>query len=44
RDTMGRYVEAGVDEFILTDVNLVPGPAKRDFYDWFATEIAADFR
>jgi F420-dependent oxidoreductase-like protein len=44
RDTMARYVEAGVDEFILTDANMVAGSAKRDFYDWFATEIAADFR
>jgi len=44
RDAMARYVDAGIDEFILTDANTVAGPAKHDFYDWFATEVAADFR
>jgi alkanesulfonate monooxygenase SsuD/methylene tetrahydromethanopterin reductase-like flavin-dependent oxidoreductase (luciferase family) len=44
RDTMARYVDAGVDEFVLTDANTRSGAAKLEFYDWFASEVAADFR
>jgi F420-dependent oxidoreductase-like protein len=44
RDIMAGYADAGVDEFVLTDANTRPGPAKLEFYDWFATEVAADFR
>jgi hypothetical protein len=44
RDTMARYADAGVDEFVLTDANTRPGPAKLEFYDWFAAEVAAAFR
>jgi alkanesulfonate monooxygenase SsuD/methylene tetrahydromethanopterin reductase-like flavin-dependent oxidoreductase (luciferase family) len=44
RDTLARYADAGVDEFILTDANTKSGAAKLAFYDWFAAEVAADFR
>jgi F420-dependent oxidoreductase-like protein len=44
RDAIGRYIEAGVDEFIVPDWNAGRGQARRDFFDWFATEVAAGFR
>jgi F420-dependent oxidoreductase-like protein len=44
RDQMAAYVEAGVDEFILPDWNAGRGAPRRDFFAWFASEVAADFR
>ena len=44
RELMARYAEAGVDEFILPDWNTGTGAARREFFDWFAAEVAAGFR
>ena len=41
---MSAYVDAGVDEFIVPDWNAGRGSARRDFFDWFAAEVAAEFR
>jgi alkanesulfonate monooxygenase SsuD/methylene tetrahydromethanopterin reductase-like flavin-dependent oxidoreductase (luciferase family) len=40
---IGGYIEVGVDEFIVPDWNAGRGQARRDFFDWFATEVAAGF-
>jgi hypothetical protein len=40
RELMAAYAEAGVDEFILPDWNAGQGSARRDFFDWFAVEVA----
>ena len=44
RDHVGRYAQAGVGEFIVPDWNTGRGQARRDFFDWFADEIAATCR
>jgi F420-dependent oxidoreductase-like protein len=44
RDQMARYVDAGVDEFIVSDQTAGRGAAKNPFFDWFAEEVAAGFR
>ena len=44
RDQMARYVEAGVDEFIVSDATTGHGTARRSFLDWFANEVAAPYR
>ncbi len=44
RDHVGRYREAGVDELIIPDWNTGRGQARHDFFDWFATEVAAPYR
>ena len=44
RDVMGRYVAAGVHEFVLPDWNAGVGQGRRDFFDWFSEEIAASTR
>jgi len=44
RDTIGSYVDAGVDEFILPDWNAGSGTARQEFFDWFMTDIAASLR
>ena len=44
REQMDRYAQAGVDEFILPDWNTGTGAARKDFFDWFASEVAAGFR
>jgi alkanesulfonate monooxygenase SsuD/methylene tetrahydromethanopterin reductase-like flavin-dependent oxidoreductase (luciferase family) len=44
-DTLGRYAEAGVDEFIVPDFTLPPaGPERWDLMDRFLTEAAASLR
>ena len=43
RDQVAAYAEAGVHELIVPDWNTGRGAARRDFYDWFATEIAGPF-
>lgn len=43
-DLLGRYDEAGVDEFILPDWNLGTGRARTEVLDRFIGEIAAPFR
>lgn len=44
RELMAAYVAAGVDEFVVPDWNAGRGQARRDFFDWFAAEVAAGFR
>ncbi len=44
RDTIGRYVEAGVDEFIVPDFTLGPLAQRKETMDVFINEVAADFR
>jgi len=44
RDTMARYREAGVHEFILPDFNLGRGAQKLEIVDRFAREVAAELR
>ncbi len=44
RDTIGSYTEVGVDEFILPDWNAGRGTARKDFFDWFMTDVAASLR
>jgi F420-dependent oxidoreductase-like protein len=44
QETLGAYVEAGVNEFIVPDFNHGTGQGRRDFLDQFLTEIAAPFR
>jgi F420-dependent oxidoreductase-like protein len=44
QDMLGRYEQAGVDEFILPDWNLGTGAARRDVMDRFLGEVAAPFR
>jgi F420-dependent oxidoreductase-like protein len=44
RDEVGRYREAGVNELIVPDWNTGRGQARQDFFDWFATEVAAPYR
>jgi F420-dependent oxidoreductase-like protein len=44
REVMSAYIDAGVDEFILPDWNAGRGAERRDFFDWFASEVAAGFR
>ena len=42
---MGRYVEAGVDEFILPDFNLGRTiPERIEAYDRFMSDVAPQFR
>jgi F420-dependent oxidoreductase-like protein len=43
-DIMGRYAEAGADEFIVTDLAFGPLPRKIDTYDLFIEEVAPAFR
>ncbi|HEX2851412.1 MAG TPA: LLM class F420-dependent oxidoreductase [Acidimicrobiales bacterium] len=43
-DTVGAYVDAGVDELIVPDFTLGSGARKLDTYDRFITEVAAAFR
>lgn len=44
-DTLGRYVEAGVDEFIVPDFTLPPvGPERWELMDRFLAEAAAPVR
>jgi F420-dependent oxidoreductase-like protein len=43
-DIMGRYAEAGADEFIVTDMTFGPMPRKIDTYDLFIEEVAPAFR
>jgi F420-dependent oxidoreductase-like protein len=44
RDQMGRYVDAGVDEFILPDFNLGRTiPERKEAYDRFMSEVATAF-
>jgi F420-dependent oxidoreductase-like protein len=43
-DIMGRYAEAGADEFIVTDMSFGPMPHKLDTYDLFIEEVAPAFR
>jgi F420-dependent oxidoreductase-like protein len=43
-DIMGRYAEAGADEFIVPDIALGPMPRKKDTCDLFIEEVAAAFR
>jgi alkanesulfonate monooxygenase SsuD/methylene tetrahydromethanopterin reductase-like flavin-dependent oxidoreductase (luciferase family) len=44
RDFIGRYRDAGINEFIVPDWNTGRGQARSDFYDWFVTEVAGPFR
>lgn len=44
QEVMGRYVEAGVSEFIVPDWNFGTGNARRDLMDRFLNEVAAPFR
>jgi F420-dependent oxidoreductase-like protein len=45
RDTMGRYVEAGVDELIMPDFNLGRDVERRkEAYDRFIEDVAQGFR
>jgi F420-dependent oxidoreductase-like protein len=44
QDMLGRYEQAGVDEFILPDWNQGTGAARRDFTDRFLGEVAGPFR
>ncbi len=44
RDFVGRYGEAGIDEFIVPDWNTGRGQARSDFFDWFVAEVAAPYR
>jgi hypothetical protein len=44
-DTLGRYVDAGVDEFIVPDFTLPPAGAQRwDIMDRFINEAAKPLR
>jgi F420-dependent oxidoreductase-like protein len=43
-EEMGRYVDAGVDEFIVPDFNLGHGTRRRDTLDLFMAEVAAGYR
>jgi alkanesulfonate monooxygenase SsuD/methylene tetrahydromethanopterin reductase-like flavin-dependent oxidoreductase (luciferase family) len=44
RDHIGQYAQTGIDEFIVPDWNTGRGQARRDFFDWFADEIATTCR
>ncbi len=44
QDMLGRYQEAGVDEFIFPDWELGTGAARSDVLERFLTEVAAPFR
>jgi F420-dependent oxidoreductase-like protein len=44
RDVVGRYREAGIDEFIVPDWNTGRGDARSDFFDWFLSEVASLYR
>ncbi|MEM9037758.1 MAG: TIGR03560 family F420-dependent LLM class oxidoreductase [Actinomycetota bacterium] len=43
-ETVGEYVEAGVDELIVPDFTLRGGQQRLDTMDRFLTEVAAEFR
>jgi F420-dependent oxidoreductase-like protein len=43
-DLMGRYAEAGADEFIIPDMTFGPMPGKKDTYDLFIEEVAPALR
>jgi len=43
-DIMGRYAEAGADEFIVPDMTFGPMSRKKDTYDLFIEEVAPAFR
>jgi F420-dependent oxidoreductase-like protein len=43
-DIMGRYREAGADEFIVTDATLGTGARKQETCDLFMAEVAPAFR
>ena len=44
KDTMGAYVEAGVDEFIVPDFTLGPLAQRQETMDMFISEIAPEHR
>lgn len=44
QETIGRYVEAGVDEFIVPDFTLGPLAQRKETMDAFIDEVAAPFR
>jgi alkanesulfonate monooxygenase SsuD/methylene tetrahydromethanopterin reductase-like flavin-dependent oxidoreductase (luciferase family) len=44
RETMGGYVAAGVDEFIIPGFNLRSRAEREDTLDRFITEVAPGFR
>ena len=45
KETIQRYVDAGVDELIVPDFNLGPDVAQRkQAYDRFIEEVAPEFR
>ena len=44
QDMLGRYEQAGLDEFILPDWNLGTGAERRELMDRFLTEVAVPFR
>lgn len=43
-DTVGAYLDAGVDELIVPDFNLGQGQRRLDTMDRFLTEVASQFR
>lgn len=43
-DVMAGYAEAGCDEFLLPDFNLMPGTAKKDVLDRFFEEVGRHFQ
>jgi F420-dependent oxidoreductase-like protein len=43
-DTMARYAEAGVDEFVVPDRTLGTGSRRRDAMDEFIRDVAGPFR
>jgi F420-dependent oxidoreductase-like protein len=44
RDHVGQYAAAGIDELVVPDWNTGRAEARTDFFDWFASEVAAPFR
>jgi alkanesulfonate monooxygenase SsuD/methylene tetrahydromethanopterin reductase-like flavin-dependent oxidoreductase (luciferase family) len=43
-EIIGRYRDAGADEFIVNDATLGPTPYKKDALDLFITQVAPAFR